>query len=96
MTEQYDFKGALDGFEKIKNIFMLEHLKTAVWSITHIKEILIALRLADRLQSGDVSDGMFIEAFNSIPFFKEGGVDDTEAFSYIFKAMSKQMIKEIK
>lgn len=72
MTEQHDFKSALDD-------------DPLYWRATHKETIQTALRLADKLQSGEVSEGMMNVLKNEYGLV---------TYKDIFKAMAAQMIKE--
>ncbi len=88
MTDKHDFKAALDAIENDKQIDRtLDQVTDG-----HLETIQTALRLADRLQSGEVSEGMLrVWADREITEWPNHKAEITEDF----KAMAAQMLKEI-
>lgn len=90
MTQEHDFKTALADLESYQNgnydvDLVLEDNFTAIQT---------ALRLADRLQSNEVSKG--VEKTGVDLRFIQDQRDNYKNTAMIFKAMSAQLIKEIK
>lgn len=79
----HDFEAVLQEFE------MSEHsLSGGLYLEPYTEIIHTALRIADRLQSGEVSDGMYVAG-------SEANVGPRlTSHSYIYQAMAKQLIKE--
>ena len=83
MTDnKHDFKGALKRY----------NLEIG-FDVGDENTILFALRLAARLQSGEVSEGMINAADNSIENYKSVTVDDI--LRREFRAMTTQLMKEV-
>lgn len=85
MTDEYDYKAALEGYNKGWSVGDL-----LAWDKKYKREIKLALRLADRLSSGEVS----------IETHKAGQAVITKPYhsmqsEEIFKAMTAQMIAEV-
>lgn len=78
----HDFRAALEACYILSNEPLL---------YCHRKTIQFALRLADRLQSGEVSEEMYNAAEN-IEFSEYCGAEDIETQ---FKAMTAQMMREV-
>lgn len=84
---ELDFKGALDDLD----VASREAIKAgfSFWDDPLNVTIQTALRVADRLQSGEVSDEMYKKSEeHDILYHRVASHDD------IFKAMAKQLIKE--
>lgn len=92
---EHDFKGVL---ETIRTVELMRKDEIEKVIKRNIKEIRVALRLAHRLQSGEVSDGMLLAAkgsehdHSSFEAWKEF---DCGQCNSRFKAMTAQMIKEV-
>lgn len=83
---ELDFKGVLDQF-----VIPVDPEGTGTFDVVEMEEnevktIQTALRIADRLQSGEVSDEMMEVGYS------EG--DGCTYASSVFKAMAKELIKE--
>lgn len=78
---KHDFKAALYDFESSDQSILQEG---------NYETIKTALRLADRLQSGEVSGEMIFEAKN----LRDRIQDEDPSDELRFKAMAEQMIKE--
>lgn len=85
MTNKHDFKAALDGYKRAKDNFDIN-----VWLNTYVEEFVTALRIADRLQSGEVS----LEMADAFRGYLDDG-NSVELISNVFKAMAQQLIKEV-
>jgi hypothetical protein len=92
-----DFKAALECFEPLESI---PNQHTYILTDKLVNNIQIALRIAERLQSGEVSDeaqddfnseDIYHVEFCEDDYFITNNPDD---FQKAFKAMSKQLIKE--
>ena len=82
MTQEYDFKGALDAIDNFTNAV---NGGEVVFTVAQCAEtIKFALRLADKLQSSEVSEGM-----NKVGWNRQHP-------DAIFKAMTKQLLEEVK
>lgn len=82
MTDKHDFKGALDALYNPYNGLSDKH--------RHVCEL--ALRIADRLQSGEVSVDMLLASDGQHEY--NAYLSDEDA-KMIFKAMAQQMMKEV-
>lgn len=86
MTKQYDFKGALASINESWASYCRQQ---SVEVPEHIKASILALRIADKLQSGEVSDKMVYEG----AFGLEKGIG-SKRYRQCFKAMAQQLMKE--
>lgn len=100
MTEQHDFKGALEecpAYQYDIGGFAWGGDEAADWLDDNYETIQYALNLADKMQSGEVSEEALnifhrVVRIEVIVDKKEANIiNDIEAF----KAMSQQMMKEI-
>lgn len=90
---EYDFKGALDAFDpkNVKHAFPDENVFCV--SDSQYDATQVALRLADRLQSGEVSEGMCDAAMHPLYFNCPPKLEQRAEFA--FKTMAAQLLKEI-
>lgn len=91
MTDKHDFKAALEVFIEQNQCNDDEHSAHSMVGMEEHITIQTALRLADRLQSGDVSDDIIKPLLPR--GMKPDGVWAKEMIED-FKAMTAQMIKE--
>lgn len=95
MTDKTDYKAALEIVEKhIAEIKRVNGAISApVWIDADVaKTVQEALEIADRMQSGEVSEGM-IRAAKDAQFYK--GIE-REDLCENFKAMTAQLLKEVR
>lgn len=103
MDKQYDFKAALAAmkiefaqFDTFGTTYRVVHFNDEP---NHIKALKAALRLADRLQSGEVSHsvacaGMWAACDMEYDEYNDLSISTDDAAG-VFKAMAAQMIKEV-
>ncbi len=94
MKDKHDFKAALSGV----NYLLTQQTCIGNLSPDDMAAIQYALRLAERLQSGEVSEEMIKDGHDEMLLATlEGNVSgDNRPIIKAFKAMAAQMIKEIK
>ncbi len=83
---KHDFKEVLDGHERGS-----DNGDLTTWLRCYEKDIVAALKIADRLQSGNLSEDMISLAYSK----KQTAFQSGHTNCNFFKAMSKQLIKEI-
>lgn len=86
MTDEFDFDGALEAYEA--DVVGNNEFGYMNWVQDNAEEIQAALRLAARLQSGEVSEDMRRAGVNNFDLPKNVDV--------IFEAMAQQLLKEVK
>lgn len=95
MTQENDFKGALKDLNKAMTHWMNPGKRIDLIH-RNWKEIETALRIADRLQSGEVSESMKMIGTKSQEFIPGCGPNiGPSQYEKTFKAMIKQMIDEV-
>lgn len=93
MTDKHDFKAALEDIPIIKSnpVTPEDFNKAIAWAEKYHDTFLAALRLADRLQSGEVSEDACIAALREL----KGKNVTLNTVEGCCKAMSAQLLKEI-
>lgn len=89
MSDEYDFKAALDGYGRGK-----ANGDLTTWFSINEKLFIKALRIADRLQSGEVSEGMY-KAFRDTWIERDRYFNKRKRLQDQFKAMATQLMKEV-
>lgn len=88
MTNKHDYKAALEWVETAAD-FLPSHMKQ------HYKATQSALRLADRLQSGDEGISMSMTNIGEAITYKAFSKGYAASEDEVFKAMTTRMMKEI-
>lgn len=88
MTGKHDFKAVLDRIEPCKYA-VGEDYYIDVGDVRHIKAIQAALRIADKVQSGELK----MEQDDAIDNYYDDGYRD--GWNNCLEAMSAQLLKEI-
>lgn len=90
MMDKHDFKGTLND---INEIYETSSGKlTVIQGGSADKAIQEALKIADRLRSGEVSAGMLEIAFD---YERNENYTPVQAKKFAFKAMAQKLLKEV-